>query len=125
MLSQRERYFWLPIEISEIILGSGSNAAKISYRDYIETRAGETRNNIIKVMIPNKNAPSLRFYADEIPEGIMITDGMQWSGSSARVSVLVIEISPDVSPSQYTFEIGFKINGNDYGTASCTIEVIE
>ncbi len=36
----------------------------------------------------------------------------------------MIEISPEIKPGQCTFEIGLEINGKDYGTIPCTIEVI-
>jgi hypothetical protein len=48
---------------------------------------------------------------------------MQWSGPSARASVLVIEIAQDVDPGEYPLEIGLEIDGKDYGTIACTIEV--
>jgi len=51
---QGEENPWPPIEIVEVSLGSGSNEAHVYYRNDIETRAGETRNNVIKVIIPGK-----------------------------------------------------------------------
>jgi hypothetical protein len=116
---------WPSIEITEAFLGSGSNEAHITYRSYIETKAGETRNNVIKVIMPDQEVRSLSLYASDIPEGITLTDSMQWSGHSARASVLTIEISPDVAPGQYDFEIGLEINGWDYGAVPCTVEVTE
>jgi hypothetical protein len=116
---------WPSIEITDVFLGSGSNEAHITYRSYIETKAGETRNNVIKVITPDQEVRSLSLYADDIPEGITLTDSMQWSGPSAMASVLIIGISPDVAPGQYNFDIGLEINGRDYGTVTCTIEVVE
>lgn len=120
---QGEENPWPPIEVSEAYLGSGSNEALICYRECIETRAGETRNNIIRATIPGKEVDSLTLYADDVPQSITLTDGMQWSGPSARASVLVIEIAQDVDPGEYPLEIGLEINGKDYGTITCTIEV--
>ncbi|MFP3880563.1 MAG: hypothetical protein ACLFVA_06380 [Dehalococcoidia bacterium] len=116
---------WSPIEVSETYLGSGADEAHVYYRSHIETAPGETRNNVIKAIVPGKEVSSLRLYANDIPQGITLTDGMQWSGPSARASVLVIEIAPDVAPGQYPLETGLEINGKDYGTVECTIEVIE
>ena len=116
---------WSLIEITKVFLGSGSNEAHVTYREYIETKAGETRNNVIKVIIPDKKVRSLSLYANDIPTGITLTDGMQWRGLSARASVLVIEIAKDVMTGEYTFEIGVEINGNDYGTIPCTIKVVQ
>ncbi len=117
---------WLPIEGAEIVVGSGSNAANIVYRDYIETKAGEARNNVIQVKIPSKEVKSLSLYTVAIPYGISLTVDSIWSGiPGTQEAVLVIEIAPDVSPGEYPLEIGLVINGKDYGTLICTIRVIE
>jgi len=115
---------WPSIEVSEAYLGRGADEAHIYYRSHIGTAAGETRNNVVKVIMPDKEVNSLILYADVVPQGITLTDGMQWSGPGARASVLVIEIAPDVAPGEYPLEIGLVINGKDYGTVKCTINVI-
>lgn len=112
------------IEVSEAYLGTGTDEAHIYYRSHIDTAHGETRNNIIKAIIPDKDVNSLSLYADNVPQGITLTDGMQWSGPSAGVSVLVIEISTDISSGEYPLEIGLEINGKNYGTITCIISVI-
>ena len=91
----------------------------------METKAGETRNNIIKAVIPNKDVDSLSLYIIDVPAGISLTDGMRWSGPSARASVLMVETSQDIAPGQYTFEIGLEINDKDYGTIPCVVKVLE
>lgn len=117
---------WPPIESTEIVVGSGSNAANIVYRDYIETKAGEARNNVIQVKIPSKEVKSLSLYTIAISYGISITVDSIWSGiPGTQEAVLVIAIAQDVAPGEYTFEIGLEINGKDYGTLPCTIKVIE
>jgi len=114
---------WPSIEVAEVFLGSGPDEARISYRSYIETAAGETRNNVIKAIIPGKEVNSLTLYADDVPQGITLAVGSEWSGPSARASVLVIEIALDVAPGEYPLEIGLEINSKDYGTIPCKIEV--
>ncbi len=117
---------WPPIEGTEIVLGNGSNAANIVYRDYIETKAGEARNNVIQVKIPSKEVKSLSLYTVAIPYGIFITVDSIWSGiPGTQEAVLVIEIAPDVAPGEYPLEIGLEINGKDYGIVPCNIEVVE
>ena len=116
---------WPQIEVTDVFLDSGSNETRVIYRDYIETKTGETRKNIIKVIIPNKNAHSLNLYANDIPTGITLNVGMQWSGPGTKGSVLVIEIAEDVATTEYTIEIGLEINDEDYGTIPCTIKVID
>jgi hypothetical protein len=115
---------WTPIEVSEVTLSNASEEAYIYYRTIIETAAGKNRNNVIKVIIPNKGVDSLSLYAIGVPAGITLINGMQWGGPGARASVVVIEIARDVAPGQYTFEIGIEIKGEDYGTVPCTIKVI-
>ena len=118
---------WPPIDIADVIIvrRGSDDEVHITYRNYIETKAGETRNNIIKVIMTNKDVNSLSLYADDIPDGITLTDGMRWSGPSAMASVLVIEIALDVSPGEYPLEIGLVINGKDYRTIPCRIKVLE
>jgi len=118
---------WMPIEGTEIVVGSGSNAANIVYRDHIETKAGEVRNNVIQVKIlGKKEVKSLSLYTVAMPYGISLTVDSIWSGiPGTQEAVLVIEIAPDVAPGEYPLEIGLEINGKDYGTIPCTIKVLE
>jgi len=48
---------WPPIQQTEVTLDALSGTVDIQYRDYIETEAGETRNNII--FLNGQNAPEL------------------------------------------------------------------
>jgi hypothetical protein len=117
---------WPPIESTDVVLGSGSDALNVSYRDYIKTEAGETRNNIIRIRkesgLFNK---TLALYSVDVPAGLSLTDGGRGVGLPGTLgAVLVIDISPDVAPGEYTFEVGMEIDGKDYGTIPCIIEVI-
>lgn len=116
---------WPPIESTEVVLGSGLKVPHVRYRDYIETEAGEARNNVLFIRIPDRDIRSLNLYAIDIPGGMEVTEGMRWHGPGPIAPVLVIEISQSVEPGQYTFGIGLEINGKDYGTVPCTIKVLE
>lgn len=118
---------WPPIESTSVVLGSGADTLNIGYRDYIETEAGEIRNNIIRVGKEGGLFDSrLALYSVDVPTGIELTDGGRGVGlPGALGAVLVIEIFSDVTPGQYTFEIGLEIDGRDYGTVPCTIEVTD
>ena len=118
---------WPPIEISEAYLGSGSDNVSVLFRENIKTAAGESRNNIIRVTISSEDIKSLSLYADDIPAGIKLTIGSEWRGplSNTKSLLLVIEISSDLAPGEYPLEIDLEINGKDYGTIPCTIEVLE
>lgn len=116
---------WPPIETTEVVLGSGSKAVYIRYRDYIETKAGETRNNIFRVRREGGFwEGSLNLYATGIPSSIKLAQNIGYGLIGTLVAVLVIE-APDAAPGQYTLEIGLEINGRDYGTVPCIIRVIE
>ncbi len=124
---QGEENPWPSIESTRVVLGSGADSLRISYRDYIETGAGETRNNIIHVgKEGGLHGSNLALYAVAVPAGIELTDGGRGIGlPGATGAVLVIEILPEVAPGRYSLEIGLEIDGKDYGTVPCTIRVIE
>jgi hypothetical protein len=116
---------WPPIENTDVVVGSGSRKAHIFCRDYIETEAGETRNNILHILAQVKKIRNLNLYAVSIPTGIEVAEGMRWNPPGQNAVVLVIEIAQDVEPGQYPVEIGVEINGGDYGTLPFVIKVLE
>ena len=122
------------IQNAEVTLGTATDAARISYRDRIETKAGETRNNIFSVTLPNVNvgdagaSMKVDLQAFNPPTGITVVRGSDWHGSTpARQSKVILQmrVSRDVLPGQYAFNINVTINGKDYGGVPCTISVIQ
>jgi len=61
----------------------------------------------------------------DLPSGITVTQDWQWHYGPISKAALKIEISPQVKPGEYTFNINVDINGEDYGTVPCTIKVLE
>ena len=116
---------WQPIQTVEVALASNTDVAYVIYRDYIETKAGETRNNIVIVRTPDWDIQSLNLYASDIPSGIEIAEKSRWHGPRIIAPVLIIEISQDVKPGEYTFEINLEIDGKDYGSVTCIIKIVE
>jgi hypothetical protein len=116
---------WPPIDITKVTLGSSfeTDTVYVRYRDHIETEAGESRNNIVFISMGNRAVSSLNLYTVNLPTGIEVTEGMRWHGPGPVSVVLVMEIAPDVQPRQYSFGIGIEVDGKDYGTVPCTIEV--
>ncbi len=113
---------WPPIESVDTILGNGPNAINVSYRQYIETPVGETRNNIIRVTKEGESIDSkLKLYTSNIPIGMSLGAAVGLPGTSG--TMLVIEIASDISPGKYPLEIGLIIDGKDYGTVTCTVSV--
>ena len=67
---------------------------------------------------------SLSLYSIDAPAGIELA-GVEVGGLPGTIAtILVIEVSPDVEPGQYACEIGLEIDGEDYGTIPCTVEVL-
>jgi len=113
---------WPPVESAEVTL----NGVYLRYRDYIETGAGETRNNIFTVRRDSGfREGSLNLYATAIPAGIEFAQSLSGGLPGTLTTVLVIEISADIAPGQYSLEIGLKVEGQSYGTVTCTIEVVD
>ncbi len=118
---------WTPIESTSTVLGSDVNIVNISYREYIETAVGETRNNII--IITKTGSPlfdsNLALYSVDVSAGIELTYNRGAGPIGGLGAILMIKISPDVVLGQYQLEIGFEINSEDYGTILFTIEVVK
>jgi hypothetical protein len=118
---------WPSIQSENATLGSGSDTLTVTYRPPIETKVGENRNNIIDVyktdthLVDNK----LELYSVGVPDGIVLINGGGGGLMGELRVVLAIEVNADVAPGQYTFKIGIEIDGKDYGTIPCTINVIE
>jgi len=126
---------WPPVQEKETTIKALSGTIDFRYRDYIETKAGETRNNIIFLF--GQKAPDLldplqvQYLAVDLPNGISIQRDQQMYGGiggqdkkSSRV-VLRISIASQVKPGEYLFAIHLEYEGRDFGSLPCTIKVIE
>ena len=126
---------WPPIQENEVTIETPSGTLDVKYRDYIETKAGETRNNII--FLNANNSPELsdplqvNYDAAGLPDGITIQRDKEMYGGiggqdrgSSRV-VLQINIASYVKTGEYTFVIRLEYEGTDFGSLPCTIKVIE
>jgi hypothetical protein len=111
---------WTPIQTREEFLDENVTCV---YRAYMESEAGEARNNIIRLVAPGRDITDLDLSVSDAPSGMEVKQGIEWHGPHSIAQVLIIEISPDVHPGQYSFGIGIEIDGKDYGTVPCTIEV--
>ena len=124
---------WPPIESTTVTLGTSSNTTQITYRDYIESEASQTRNNIFYIYRPDSGHPSdtalkleVTLKGTNLPSGITVTKDWQSRGPSTQSKTgLKIEILQNVKPGEYVFGINVEINGKDYGTVPCTVKVLE
>ena len=119
---------WPSIETVETRLVNGSDAIFVRYRNSITTKAGEIRNNLL--YIGKENGRFERYSLDLIglytvgaPPGMQFLRGAAGALPGAAATVLVIEVSQDAVPGRYDFAIGIEVEGKDYGTLPCTIEV--
>lgn len=134
-LHQQGEPDWPPVKEVDITVEALSGTIDIRYRGSIESRAGETRNNIIFLF--GRNAPDLldplqiNYDTTGLPEGITLEKDRQMYGGiggqdkkSSRVA-LKIEIESKVKPGEYPFSIHLNYEGMDIGMLPCTIKVIE
>ncbi len=113
---------WPSIQSVDVVLGS----LNINYRRNIETKAGETRNNIISVYKEGGLIDSeLALYSVAVSEGVGLNDVGGGGRFGMLLTVLAIAISAGVATGEYTFQIGIEIDSKDYGTIPCTVSVIE
>jgi hypothetical protein len=125
---------WPSIQSKDVTLNVPSGISQVSYRDYIETEAGQIRNNIFSAYLPDAQpidgtkAIELSLEAINAPEGINLSQGgnVHLSDPARRTKTVVkIIIASQVTQGEYKFNIDVKIDGEDYGTIPCTIKVIE
>ena len=114
---------WPPIQTNEAALGG--DTVYIRYRDYIETEAGQKRNNIVSVRTPGYDIKDVNLRVTSLPSGIGVRQGMEWHGLRTIARVLVVETAPGLAPGEFTFEIGVEIEGKEYGNIPCSIKVLK
>jgi hypothetical protein len=113
---------WPPVETVQVTLDD----INIDYRDSIETRAGETRNNILFIWHENGfQDTELDVYTEDLPDELEISQNYGGGRPGILLRTLVIVISSGVTPGQYAFQIGIIVGGRDYGTIPCTVNVVE
>jgi len=127
---QQSQPDWPPIPQTEVALKSFFRTINLKYRDYIETRAGETRNNIFFLKasgFPPMNPLKVSYEAVDMPEGISVEKGRQLYGGiggqnkKASNTLLKIHIASHVTPGEYPFTI--RVGG--FGSVPCTVKVLE
>lgn len=125
---------WPSIQSKDVTLNGSFGTAQVSYRDYIETKAGQTINNIFSAYLPDAQpidgtkAIELSLEAIDAPKGITLSQSgnVHLSDPARRTkTVLKIVIASQVTQGEYKFNIDMEIDGEDYDSIPCTIKVIE
>ena len=126
---------WPPVPEVEIATDALGGTIRYLYREYIETRAGEIRNNIIYLFgddAPDLTEPlDIEYFVEDLPAGIGIILGSHWYGGAAghnrqsSKAVFQIDIASQVKPGEYTFNFILMYEGEEIVRLPCTIDVIE
>lgn len=123
-----------PVKITQETLVYEDTQAHISYRQIIESPNNENRYNILTLFLtgkninadsPQNNVVVISIYTVSVPEGMVISDAIQWTGGLSSGSILQYEIPESLPAGKYKYEIGFIVNGIDFGTLPCTLIITE
>jgi len=113
---------WPTIVTAETIIGD-DDPISVRYRDHIQTLPGETRSNLLLISKTDINELSL-YIVENLGNDVSVTEGLRYHGFlSSVMPVLFITFPQNAEAGEYSFDIGFKINGRDYGTIPCTVEI--
>jgi hypothetical protein len=115
---------WLPIEIVDAEISGNTT---VQYRSDIESKAGETRHNIFyvsKLTTGHFENNKLVLYSNSVPDGISLAYSGGAGLPGSLQAILMISISPQLAPGDYSFRIFIEIDGKDYGSLPCRIKVI-
>ena len=113
---------WPDVETAAVQLAN----INIRYRQYIETTAGETRNNLVFVNLAGGHFEQNKLNVSIInqPANLSISRESAVGLMGQLAALLVINISAGAAPGKYVFDIGIDIDGRDYGTIPCTVEIV-
>jgi hypothetical protein len=122
---------WPSIQTTEITLGTGLDVARIRYRHSIETKAGQTRNNILVITLTGENVRqpgiserSVSVNLENPPPGFTMAMGKDWHGpGGTSEAVVMIVVSSEISAGHYDLRLAVKINDKDYGSLPCVFKV--
>lgn len=116
---------WPPVETLETRLVSGSEAIFVRYRNNITTKPGEIRNNILNVRKENGlfEQQPIKLYTVGAPSGVKLLQAAGVGLPGTISTILLIEVPQDLNSGRYDFYVGIEMEGRDYGTLPCTIEV--
>lgn len=126
---------WPPVEEVEKTTTALGGTIRCQYREYIETKAGETRNNILYLF--GDDAPGLTdplnvaYFVEGLPDGISIILGSHWYGGAAGHNIqsskviFRIDVASPVQTGKYIFNIILMYEGEEIATLPCTVSVIK
>ncbi len=123
---------WPPIETATVEVSGPGGPAQVTYRAFIESPAGQTRNSLVTIKLPEPVpfGPDVRLIVEgiDVPEGIAVsqdTDKQSYPGDPVtRVTGIVeVHIAATATPGEYPFQLKLHIGDTPYGEVPCTISV--
>jgi hypothetical protein len=119
---------WPSIQMATTRLAAGPETITVGYRPTIVTEAGQIRNNLLLVDREGGfreigGITDIGLYTVGAQSGIQFAQGGAGGLPGTLATVLVVMIPDDIQPGRYDFGIGIEIQGRDYGTLPCTMEV--
>ena len=126
---------WSPVQTVDAAIGTSANPVTVNYRSQLETQAGQTRNIIFTVVLPNVspsqpgNPIEAAISSNNLPAGISIVQdsGPGWHDGDPplRVEEIVhVQIGGIVKPGNYTFSFIVSVAGVQQGMLPCTVRVL-
>jgi len=126
---------WPEVQETEVSVQAYGGIIYIRYRDFIETKAGERRNNIITLFARNASKQcdllQVDYQAIGAPDDFSIAwDGHEYGGINAQDKtsskiLLQIDIMDDMRPGEYPFTIELECEGEVFNELPCTMSVID
>jgi len=120
---------WPPIPVAAQDWSKGKDTISVMYRSNIDTKAGETHNDLILVSGEDTSGNTtyqLTLYAAAVPKGITLTNAGGAVGRPGTPgAVVVFALSPQIAAGEYIIDIGIELNGKDFGTVPCRVTVTQ
>jgi hypothetical protein len=122
---------WPSISPTSIQLDNAFERLNVNYRYYINTKAGETRNNIIEASLDTSNTAGPLSNHELILYSMAVLDGItlgQFGGGGipgTTKAVLTIDLSPGIALGEHNFDIGIEFDGVYFGAIPCTVNVVK
>ncbi len=114
-----------PVQTTVVPL-PGPEDLRLDYRSAIETKAGQTRNNILWLYgtsISTKQGQTVVFTPENLPSGFEAPPVQTLAGGPTTKAVMQVRISSALQAGKYSFQIRTQIDGQDYGDVLCTVDV--
>lgn len=96
----------------------------ITWLENITSKPGEIKYNIVKVFT-GETVTSAYLYADHAPSWLRLVARPTYVDAGTKYGpVVIMTIAPDAPVGEYELDLGFVVNGVDYGTVPVILTII-